>query len=217
MDETRESFLFLSVSEIVSELAVFRPEGTSGKTKKLRSRWISRGSPRCRSSHAAPAPSAIRIFCLAANDQARRDHVLDARAITGARGPRRVLSLPVGFALRRDIDPSTARAPGRGCISALPPFAFAQSHALCQRGPHAAASDQNSCGHLGIFRRPRQSQRTFRKHATCRVVASIAQAVEQISEWATPRWRAGSAEPLFLGSRLIADEVDRVQDCRLEG
>src|SRR5271166_3630404 len=39
LDEARESFLFLSVSEIVSELAVYRQEEASAKTRKLKSRW----------------------------------------------------------------------------------------------------------------------------------------------------------------------------------
>ncbi|MGB8969658.1 MAG: AI-2E family transporter, partial [Candidatus Sulfotelmatobacter sp.] len=70
LDEARESFLFLSVSEIVSELAVYRPEEVAPKRRGLRSRWRSTARPDLPSPMAEPAPSTVRIFCLAANDQA---------------------------------------------------------------------------------------------------------------------------------------------------
>lgn len=56
LNETRESFLFLSVSEIISELAVYRPEEAASKPRKLISRWISSAQPELPSVRRTPRP-----------------------------------------------------------------------------------------------------------------------------------------------------------------
>jgi predicted PurR-regulated permease PerM len=61
---TRESFLFLSVSEIVSELALHQPGETSTKPRRLLARWRANRPPATPTArHAEPLPSTTRIFC----------------------------------------------------------------------------------------------------------------------------------------------------------
>jgi predicted PurR-regulated permease PerM len=193
MDETRESFLFLSVSEIVSELAIFRPEGSSGKTKKLKSRWMFTRQPEVPSSHAAPAPSAIRIFCLAANDQA--DEITSSMlAQLLERAGHGVLSLPVGSHFEEILTHLPPEPQDVVCISALPPFAFAQSHALCQRVRMQLPQIRILAGIWGFSGDLDKAKERFGSTRPDRVVASIAQAVEQISEWGNATLASESAD-----------------------
>jgi hypothetical protein len=84
--------------------------------------------PEVPSSHAAPAPSAIRIFCLAANDPA--DEITSSMlAQLLERAGHGVLSLPVGSRFEEILTHLPPEPQDVVCISALPPFAFAQSHA----------------------------------------------------------------------------------------
>jgi predicted PurR-regulated permease PerM len=166
LDEMRESFLFLSVSEIISELTVYGTEDAVAKRKKLRALWTSSGTRELPSSPTEPAVSGIRIFCFPASDQA--DEITSSMlAQLLERAGHGVLSLPVGSPFEEILTHLPPEPDDVVCISALPPFAFAQSHALCvmPAGPHAVASGQDCRRHLGIYRRPRQSERTFWKRA----------------------------------------------------
>src|SRR5580693_2630219 len=132
LDEARESFLFLSVSEIISELAVYRPEEGAAKSKRLISRWRVAEQPQLPAIHAEPTPTAVRIFCLAANDRADE--------ITGSmlaqlleRSGHGVLSLPFDSPFEEILTHLAPESQDVVCVSALPPFAFAQASALCQR------------------------------------------------------------------------------------
>src|SRR5579863_2775609 len=132
LDEMRESFLFLSVSEIISELTVYGTEDAVAKRKKLRSLWTSSGARELPSSPTEPAVSGIRIFCFPASDQA--DEITSSMlAQLLERAGHGVLSLPVGSPFEEILSHLPPEPDDVVCISALPPFAFAQSHALCQR------------------------------------------------------------------------------------
>ncbi|MGC2790831.1 MAG: AI-2E family transporter, partial [Candidatus Sulfotelmatobacter sp.] len=132
LDDARESFLFLSVSEIVSELAVYRPEEVAPKRRGLRSRWRPTARPDLPSTLAEPAPSTVRIFCLAANDQA--DEITSSMlAQLLERAGHGVLSLPVSSPVEEILTNLLPEPQDVVCISAVPPFAFAQARTLCQR------------------------------------------------------------------------------------
>ena len=153
LDETRESFVYLSTSEIVSELASDAPPDPARKGRKLLSRWMSStGHTVPVAGRADAAPSTMRIFCLAANDQA--DEITSSMlAQLLERAGHGVLSLPVGSQLEEILQNLPPEPQDVICISALPPFAFAQAAALCAADSAALAGSENSCRSLGIFRR----------------------------------------------------------------
>src|SRR5580692_5811015 len=182
LDEARESFLFLSVSEIVSELAVYRPEEVSAKPRKLRSRWISTSQRDLPSHHAEPTPSTVRIFCLAANDQA--DEITSSMlAQLLERAGHGVLSLPVGSPVEEILTHLLPEAQDVVCISALPPFAFAQARTLCQRIRIHLPQIRILAGIWGFVGDLDKAKERFGSTRPDRVVASLAQAVEQIGVW----------------------------------
>jgi predicted PurR-regulated permease PerM len=182
LDETRESFLFLSTSEIISELAVYRPEEASAKPRRLMSRWISAGQPQLPSIHEEPAPSTVRVFCLAANDQA--DEITSSMlAQLLERAGHGVLSLPFDSPFEEILTHLAPEPHDVVCISALPPFAFAQASALCQRIRMQLPEIKILAGVWGFAGDLEKAQERFGNTRPDRVVASLSRAVEQISEW----------------------------------
>ena len=193
LDETRESFLFLSVSEIVSEFSVYHIEETSAKSRKLKSRRISAGNPESPSNPAEPVPSTIRIFCLSAYDQA--DEITSSMlSQLLERAGHGVLSLPVGSPFEEILTHLLPEPQDVICISALPPFAFSQSHALCQRVRMHLPQIKILAGIWGFTGDLEEAKERFGSTQPDKVVASLAQAVEQITQWhnATLMPEAGS-------------------------
>jgi predicted PurR-regulated permease PerM len=181
MDETRESFLFLSVSEIISELAVYRAEDVAPKARKLISRWRAT-APNLPAIHAEPAPTAVRIFCLAANDRADE--------ITGSmlaqlleRAGHGVLSLPFDSPFEEILTHLAPEAQDVVCISALPPFAFAQASALCQRIRMRFPEIKILAGIWGFPDDLGKAKERFGNTPPDSLVASLGRAVEQIGDW----------------------------------
>jgi len=182
LDETRESFLFLSVSEIVSELAVYQTEAAPAKSRRLRPRWMSNAQTELPAIKAELGPSAIRIFCLSANDQA--DEITSSmlsqlleRAGFG------VISLPVGSPFEEVLTHLLPEPRDVICISALPPFAFAQARALCERVRIRLPEIKILAGIWGFSGDLNKAKERFGSTRPDGVVASFAQAVEQIGRW----------------------------------
>ena len=182
LDETRESFLFLGVSEIISELAVYRPEEVAPKSKKLISRWRATEQPELPAIHAEPVPTAVRIFCLAANDRADE--------ITGSmlaqlleRAGHGVLSLPFDSPFEEILTHLSPEPQDVICISALPPFAFAQASALCQRIRVQFPKIKILAGIWGFPDDLGNGKERFGATQPDSLVASLARAVEQIANW----------------------------------
>ena len=183
LDETRESFLFLSVSEIVSELALYQPGDAPAKPRSLMSRWSSKRRPAMpAASHADPAPSTTRIFCLAANDQA--DEITSSMlAQLLERSGHGVLSLPVGSPFEEIVKNLPLEPQDVICISALPPFAFAQAATLCQRVRLHLPEVKILAGIWGVSGDLEKAKERFGGARPDMVVNSLAQAVEQIGRW----------------------------------
>jgi predicted PurR-regulated permease PerM len=182
LDERRESFLFLSVSEIISELTVYHSEESSAKSRKVKSRWGSKGPLDLPSSLAEPAASAIRVFCLPANDLA--DEITSSMlAQLLERGGYGVLSLPVGSPFEEILTHLPPEPQDVICISAVPPFAFAQSRALCQRVRMHLPQSKILAGVWGFSGDLEKAKERFGSTQPDRLVASLAGAIEQINEW----------------------------------
>ena len=183
LDETRESFVYLSTSEIVSELASDAPPEPARKGRRSLSRWMSttgHGAPAA--GRADAAPSTMRIFCLAANDQA--DEITSSMlAQLLERAGHGVLSLPVSSQLEEILQNLPPEPQDVICISALPPFAFAQAAALCQRIRLRLPEVKILAGVWGFSGDLNKAQQRFGSGNPDALVASLAQAVDQISVW----------------------------------
>ncbi|HEY6766450.1 MAG TPA: AI-2E family transporter [Candidatus Sulfotelmatobacter sp.] len=191
LNETRESFFFLSVSEIVSELAVHRPQESVRKPRRRRSRWASTTQPEIPSLNSGSAISAVRIFCLAANDQA--DEITSSMlAQLLERAGHGVLSLPCGSPLEEILAHLAPDPDDVICISAVPPFAFAQASSLCQRVRVQWPEIKVLAGIWGAPDDLEQAKERFGSTPPDQVVASLGQAVEQIEQWSK---LAASTEP----------------------
>jgi len=183
LNETRESFLFLSVSEIVSELALYQPEEAPAKPRRLISRWRpSRPAAAPAASHAEPVPSTMRIFCLAASDQA--DEITSSMlAQLLERGGHGVLSLPVGSPFEEIVKNLPLEPQDVICISALPPFAFAQAASLCQRVRLHLPEVKILAGIWGVSGDLEKAKARFGGAPPDTVVGTLAQAIDQIGRW----------------------------------
>jgi hypothetical protein len=69
------------------------------------------------------------------------------------------------------------------CISAVPPFAFAQARTLCQRIRMHLPQIRIVAGIWGFTGDLDKAKDRFGSTRPDRIVASLAQAVEQISDW----------------------------------
>ena len=183
LDETRESFLFLSTSEIVSELAVHRHEDKVPKPRRLIRRWMSNKAPVAPvASHSEPAPSAMRIFCLAANDQADEitSSMLAQLLECAGHG---VISLPVESKFEDIVEHLPPEPQDVICISALPPFAFAQAASICQRVRLHLPEIKVLAGIWGYSGDRNKALDRFGSARPDAVVSTLAQALQHISEW----------------------------------
>jgi predicted PurR-regulated permease PerM len=181
LDEMRESFLFLSSSEIVSEFAAYRSEQVPLKSKKLQPRWTANRDQEP-TNRAERQSSAVRVFCLAANDRA--DEITSSMlAQLLERAGHGVLSLPVDSAFEEILTHLQPERQDVICISALPPFAFAQSLALYQRIRMHLPEIKILAGIWGFNENLEAARERFGSAPPDRVVASLASAVEQINDW----------------------------------
>jgi predicted PurR-regulated permease PerM len=181
LDATRESYLFLSVSEIVSELAVYRND-ENAKTRVFGLRKISARQFALPSIDVPPEPSAVRIFCLAGNDQA--DEIASSMlAQLLERNGHGVVSLPAGAAAAETLTHLLPEEQDVICISALLPFAFAQASALCQRIRAQLPTVRIVVGIWGFSNDFEKAAERFGNTRPDRIVATLADALEQIGEW----------------------------------
>ncbi len=162
LEDAREAFLFLGVTELVAELAdhesAIAPE---------------------------PAGGEGRVFCIPAKDQA--DEItasilaqLLEQAGIGA------INLPVSA---KPSDWST-EAPDSGdmiVISALPPFAFAPARSAHQQLRRQFPKVPVMLGLWSLTADAERTKARFGTHQPDRIATSMEQAVEQIREWREPK------------------------------
>jgi hypothetical protein len=131
---------------------------------------------------AEPAASGIRIFCLPANDLA--DEITSSMlSQLLERNGYGVLSLPVGSPFEEILAHLPPEPEDVICISALPPFAFGQAHALCQRVRLHLPQIKILAGIWGFAGDLEKAKERFGSAQPDKLVSSMAQAVEQIAEW----------------------------------
>ena len=175
LDDVRCNFFFLSIGELVAELADYRPR----RNRRPR-------CPRTGPASAFPKQTDFAVVCISANDQADEltTHML-VQLMEQAH--HQTLHLPAASVSSEILD-SLANEPNTVIfISALPPFAFSQARAICQR---VRAHLPNNRIVIGLWnptedpdQAPELTIERFGNGKPTVVVNTLAQAVRQVTYW----------------------------------
>jgi predicted PurR-regulated permease PerM len=166
LDEVRANFVFQCANELIAELcdtAVLEPDPTP------------------RNPGVVPA-RLFPVICVSTQDEADEIVATMLAQLLEQLG-NRALQLPAR-ALSDEILSRLAEEPETVlCISALPPFAFADTRALCQRIRHRLPQNRII---VGLWDPSLETERIRERLTTCRpdrVVSNLAEAMAAIREW----------------------------------
>jgi hypothetical protein len=176
LDDVRCNFFFLSIGELVAELTDYQPKEKPNTTTLPAPSFSSR----------FPRQSDFAVVCISASDQADEltTHML---VQIMERAHHQTIHLP-GGSVSTEILESLANEPNTVIfISALPPFAFSQARAICQRVrlhlPHNRIV-------IGLWTTPDDPDQTpdltierFGTGKPTVVVSTLAQALRQVTVW----------------------------------
>jgi predicted PurR-regulated permease PerM len=168
LDEVRANFVFQCANELIAELsdtALLAPDSTPA-------------SPALRSK-------SFPVICVSTQDQGD-EIVATMLAQLLEQAGNRTLQLP-SSALSDEILGRLAEETDTViCVSSLPPFAFAETRALCQRVRHRLPRNRMI---VGLWDPTLDAERIRDRLSTCRpdrVVTNLAQALAQLREWQAP-------------------------------
>jgi predicted PurR-regulated permease PerM len=171
LDDVRCNFFFLSIGELVAELTDYHQKELPTATEP---------------AHLRPRQSDFAVVCVSASDQA--DELTTQMLVQLLeRAHHQTLLLPAGSVSGEILD-SLANEPNTVVfISALPPFAFSQARAICQRVrlhlPHNRIV-------IGLWNIPADPDQTpdltierFGNGKPTIIVNTLAQAIRQVTLW----------------------------------
>ena len=175
IDTAREEFLYLSLSELITEFSEYQPADDSTATE------AAAVEPR-----ADQRPNA-NIICLPANDRA--DEVSAAMLAQLLEQAGHVtLSLPIALAAPAELLALLEkRQEDVVCISALPPYAFPPARTLCKLIRERFPKLRLVVGVWGFSGDTEKAKARFERTQPDRLLTSLAQAVEQIQELLRPK------------------------------
>jgi predicted PurR-regulated permease PerM len=165
LDQVRANFVFQCANELIAELSdlgLLSPEDNSAQQRR-----------------------AFPVICVSTQDQAD-EIVATMLAQLLEMGGNRALQLPSHTLTDEILVRLAEEKETVVCISALPPFAFADTRALCQRVRHRLPDNRIL---IGLWDSTLESERIRERLSTSRpdrVVTDLAQAVAQIREWQAP-------------------------------
>ena len=174
IDATREEFLFLSLSDMITELSEYQPVLASSPAEVAAAE-----------SGPAERPGA-RILCLPASDRA--DEVTTAMlAQLLERAGHTALALPITHASPVDMLALIERPDDVVCICALPPYAFPPARTMCKLIRERFPKLKLIVGVWGFSGDTEKAKARFERTQPDRLLTSLAQTVEQIQELARPQ------------------------------
>jgi predicted PurR-regulated permease PerM len=175
-DEARGNYLLLSATELVAELSEYKPEVSTATTS--RNGTAAATHLEAADLHLKPAP----VICIPAGDQADELTAMVMAQLL-EQSCHNTLLLPTS-----SVTPEILERLGqdRGtilCISALPPFVFTQTRALCQRIREQLPENRILIGLWQSVQSPEVMRERFGSARPDRVVTTLADAMVQIEEW----------------------------------
>jgi hypothetical protein len=175
LDDVRCNFFFLSIGELVAEFTDYRPKQTTGDDTNTP---LFPPLP--------PKQSDFAVICISASDQADEltTHML-GQLMEQASHQTLLLS---ANSVSTEILDSLAHEPNTVVfISALPPFAFSQARAICQRVRSHLPHNRIVIGLWSTPEEPDQSPdlaiERFGPGKPTVIVNTLAQALHQITQW----------------------------------
>jgi predicted PurR-regulated permease PerM len=170
LDDVRCNFFFLSIGELVAEFADYHQKETGDSPLR---------APRF------PMQEEFAVVCISANDRADEltTHML---AQLMEQASHQTLQVPASVSGK--VLDALANEPNTViCISALPPFAFSQARAICQRVRRHLPQNRIVVGLWNPTEDPDQTHdltvERFGNGRPTAVVNTLAQAVRQVTYW----------------------------------
>lgn len=172
LDESRSNYLLLSATELVAEMSEYK------KAKNSTTGGL---------ADVAEVPTkGCAVICVPVGDQADELTAIALAQLLERDQYHTMLlsndSLTPEVMDRLAQDPATIL-----CVSALPPFVFAQTRALCQRIREQMPHNRILIGMWQSNQSPELMQERFGSARPDRVVSTLAGAMTQIEEWETCR------------------------------
>jgi hypothetical protein len=176
LDDVRCNFFFLSIGELIAELTDYRESNSpnSGEPSRLPS---------------SPKHHEFAVVCISANDQADELTSLMLGQLM-ERASHQTLLLPAASVSGEILD-TLAHEPNTVIfINALPPFAFSQARAICQRVRSHLPHNRIIIGLWNPGEDPDQaSELTIERFGSGKptaIVNSLSQALRQVTSWTQP-------------------------------
>jgi predicted PurR-regulated permease PerM len=169
-DEARGNYLLLSATELVAELSEYKEDGCT------------KGSENGTADVADTEPKGAPVICIPAGDQADElSSMMLAQLLE--QSCRNTLLLPIA-----SVTPEILERLGQDegtilCISALPPFVFTQTRALCQRIREQLPQNRILVAMWQSAQDPAVMRERFGSARPDRVVTNLTTALAQIEEW----------------------------------
>jgi predicted PurR-regulated permease PerM len=176
LDDVRCNFFFLSISELVAELTDYRQKEIADASPATPTPFPSR----------LPAQKDFAVICISASDQADEltTHML-VQLMEQAN--HQTLHLPAASVSNEILDSLANEANTVIFISALPPFAFSQARAICQRVRSHLPHNRIVIGLWNPAEDPDQpTELTIERFGSGKptvIVNTMAQALRQVMHW----------------------------------
>ena len=160
LDPDREEFMFLTMREMIADLAVARRDAESE-----------------RSSEEVPEPPLQRVLCFPANDEADEiAAVMLAQLLENANRP--VIAVPLGSSAMSMLGLIEPTANDVFCVSAVQPFAFAHARTLSRELKAKFPRTKTIVGVWGFNGGAERALLRFQPSPPDRFVSSLAEALE---------------------------------------
>ncbi len=170
LDDIRCNFFFLAISELVAELTDYRSKEPAALPQNSFNGMQSN------------EPADFAIVCISANDQADELTALMLAQLM-ERANHQTLLLSASF-VSNEILENLAKEPTTVVfISALPPFAFSQARAICQKVRSHLPLNRIVIGFWNNNDDPDQTIERFGKGRPNVVVNTLGQALQQVAHW----------------------------------
>jgi len=170
LDPVRSDFLFLSVGELVAELTDYRQKDPASPEALTPNPFI------------YPVRKEFAIVCISASDQADEISTLMLAQLMEQAGHQTLL-LSAAAVSTEILKGLAEESDTVVFISALPPFAFSQARAICQR---LRTHLPNNRIVIGLWNTTDDPDQTIERFGACRpnvVVNTLSQALFQVRQW----------------------------------
>ena len=171
LDDIHSNFLFLSINELVAELTDYRRRAQTPTDPNL-----SANDP------ARPLNKEFAVVCISASDQADELAALMLSQVM-EQSDHQTLLLSAATISSEILDTLGKEPDTVVFISALPPFAFSQARAICQRVRSYLPDNRICIGFWNTNDDPDQVIERFGNGRPNVVVNTLSQALQQVTQW----------------------------------